>query len=368
MDRREFISKIVSASAALSLLAGRDTKAANDSAGPFEMLVIGDSMIWGQGLAESDKFYSLTRDWIETELIGRPVRLTVKAHSGSTLKLDPKERIAFEKARRTGDEEFHPEVNVSFPTIDRQLEAAVNDYRDPAAVSLILLSGGIPDVGVAKILDPFESDSRLRESIDLYCRRHMTDLLSAATAKFPNALIGVVGYYPIITRHTPMKVIVNDVMELYETPGWAKPLINNPVKRNFWRLWKGKMVKRSRIWSEHSTAAFEQAVKAANENAGSQRAIFIPSPIRETEAYGSKASLLFRVARGGKAADAKGDVRLSECTPALKRLKEETKLKYKPRFCELASIGHPNPEGSAAIAESVKRTIEPFLRDRLAKR
>ncbi|MBK9163230.1 MAG: hypothetical protein IPM21_04850 [Acidobacteria bacterium] len=329
----------------------------------IEMLVLGDSLIWGQGLREEEKFYYLTKRWLEDDVFkgnGR-VRLTVKAHSGSTIKLDPDESEALERGNRSAFEELHPEVNVSFPTIEKQLRTAHSEHRDPAAVDLIMLSGGIPDVGVAKIINPLESNKKLRERIDLYCRRHMGELVIEAAEKFPNSLIILVGYYPIITRHSPMKRIVNDIMELYSVPGWAKPPINNPATRAIWRLWRGKMIKRSRIWHEGSNAAFASVVEGLNASAGRERAVFVPSPIDERQAFGAKNSLLFTVGRKGSPADAIGETRLRECPPALEQLRRETRLKYSTRFCELASVGHPTPEGSAAIAAAIQNRLDPLL-------
>lgn len=335
----------------------------------IEMLVLGDSLIWGQGLREEEKFYFLTKRWLEEDIFngnGR-VRLTVKAHSGSTIKLDPDEGQALERGNRSPFEELHPEVNVSFPTIEKQLRTAHSDHRDPAAVDLIMLSGGIPDVGVAKIINPLESNKKLRERIDLYCRRHMGELVAEAAEKFPNSLIVLVGYYPIITRHSPMKRIVNDIMELYSVPGWAKPPINNPATRAIWRLWRGKMIKRSRVWLEDSNAAFTEVVDGLNSASGRQRAVFVPSPIDERAAFGTKNSLLFTVGRKGRPADAIGETRLRECTPALAELRRETRLKYSTRFCELASVGHPTPEGSAAIAAAIREKLEPLLGEHLSR-
>jgi lysophospholipase L1-like esterase len=330
---------------------------------PFEFLVIGDSLVWGQGLKEEQKFYYLTKQWLQNGVFngnGR-VNLKVKAHSGSTIKLDPTELAALESAGRNAFEELHPEVNVSFPTIEKQVRSAVEEYADPGTVDLIMVSAGIPDVGVAKIINPFESDQKLRERIDLYCREHLAEVLGDAARSFPNSLIAVIGYYPIITRHSPMKRIVNDIMELYRVPRWAKPPLNNPVTRNIWRLWRGKMIKRSRIWHEYSNAAFQDVVAGITRASERQRAVFVPSPIDEKTAFGTRNSLLFTVARKGRPADPKGEVRLEECGPALSELRRETRLRYRTRFCELASVGHPNVEGAAAIADAIRDTLRPLM-------
>ncbi len=329
----------------------------------FNLLVIGDSVIWGQGLDEEQKFYWLTKDWIERDVFNRsvPVELKVFAHSGSTVKLDPMERAALESANRTGYERLHPEVNVSFPTIEKQIRSAAEAYPDPGVVDLIMVSGGIPDVGVAKIINPFESDERLRERIETYCRIHLKEVLTDAAHRFQNAKFAVIGYYPIITRYTPMKRIVNDILELYNWPLWSKPIVNNPVNRSVFRLWKGKMIKRSKIWFQVSSSAFKDVVDSLNASSDRHKAVFVPSPIGERQAFGTRDSLLFTVARRGRPADPKGTTRLRECGPALQELREDTRLRYRTRFCELASVGHPNPKGSAAIALSIQQTLRHLI-------
>ncbi|MGD9588792.1 MAG: hypothetical protein AB7Q37_03065 [Pyrinomonadaceae bacterium] len=365
-NRREFIRLLAGAAAFASIPSFGFARAR----AAFDMLVVGDSLIWGQGLHEEQKFYTLTKEWIEKEILAGsvPVELKVLAHSGSRVKLDPRERAALDRANRTGSEALHPEVNVSFPTIERQLAAAVSIYSDPKSVDLIMLSGGIPDVGVAKIIDPFESNKRLRERIDTYCRKHLGDVLADAAERFPNAKFALIGYYPIITRYTPMKRIVNDILELYHWPRWSKPLVNNALNRSIFRLWKRKMIKRSRIWLEDSTAAFRDVARAVNQAAGRERAVFIPSPITERQSFGTPDSRLFTVARRGRPADPKGDTRLRECGPALSQLREETRLEYRTRFCELASVGHPNPAGAAAIAAAIRNSLRPLLTQRVSNR
>lgn len=330
---------------------------------PFEFLVLGDSLVWGQGLQEEQKFYRLTKTWLRDEVFAgrRSINLNIFAHSGSTIQLDSREEKALLGAERDPNENLHPEINVSFPVINAQLAQARKAYERPEDVQLIMLSGGIPEVGVSNILNPFQDNEKLSEDIRKYCFGHMSPLLAETHDAFPNARIVVIGYYPIITKHTPMKRIVNDVLELYNWPGWTKPLLNNPAKRILWRRFRGKMIKRSRIWAEGSTAELGRAVDALNESTGSETAILVVPPFAEKNAYGTKDSYLFKVAKKGRAADPLREVRGEECRPALSELRRDTDLKYRTRVCELASIGHPNEKGSAAIADAVKHALLPLL-------
>lgn len=365
-SRRDFL-KAFGAFAGMAL-AGRNVfsspgwlSAENSEA--FKFLVVGDSLVWGQGLQEEDKFYFLTKNWLKEEVFGgnRQVNLKVKAHSGARISLHDYEREALKNAGKDGTKFYYPEINVSFPSIRTQIDLARREYENPEAVNLTMLSGGVADITVSEILDPFKSNQKLREDITKYCYEGMVGLLEHATKNFPNAVIAVVGYYPIITSHTPMKKIVNDILEVYNSPRWLKPLINTPLKRQFFRIYRKKMINRSRVWYERSTFELQKAVEKLNSKFDNQRAIFIESPFNEENGYGAKDTLLWNVGEKGKGADDLYGERKIECRETLDQLREKTQLKLRTRVCELASIGHPNVEGAKAIAETIQNSLKPIL-------
>lgn len=368
ISRRSFLASITAAAGALYCHRSGLARPILHPSEPFEFLVIGDSLVWGQGLEEEQKFYRMTKSWLRDEIFmgQRPVSLNVLAHSGATIKLSDVEANALSEPEKDVGGRYHPEINVSFPTIEEQVKAARGDYEDARAVDLIMLSGGVPEVGVSNILNPFQSNNKLRADIKLYCYNHMSDLLQHTAEAFPTALIAVIGYYPIITRHTPMKRIVNDVLEIYNWPRWIKPLVNNPVERVFWRRYRGKMIERSRIWLEASSLEMKRAIDELNDREKQQRAVFVPTPFTEENGYGAKKTYLWKVAKKGRAADPMKAERKSECRPTLDELREKTKLKYRTRLCELASIGHPNVEGSAVIAAAIRETLRPVMASKVS--
>src|SRR5512139_974591 len=182
MYRRDFLTTFSSATLA-GLLAARlrTVSAFGADAEPFQMLVVGDSLIWGQGLNENDKFYYLTKQWLEAEAFRgqRAVELTVKAHSGSTIKLHDDEAKAHRKAGRDENYPYHPEVNVGFPSIWKQVEVASSEFRanGKSGANLVILSGGITDISVAETLNPFAKNEELYPLIKRYCYNDMLDLL-----------------------------------------------------------------------------------------------------------------------------------------------------------------------------------------------
>ena len=54
----------------------------------FHMVVIGDSIAWGCGLNQDEKYSHLLADWLQG-MLKRPVDVTVLAHTGATLE-EPK--------------------------------------------------------------------------------------------------------------------------------------------------------------------------------------------------------------------------------------------------------------------------------------
>src|SRR5204863_2436007 len=91
---------------------------------PLNMLVLGDSIMWGQGLKPEHKSWYQVMLWLE-KTTGRTVLDRVEAHSGALIEPGPTDdRLSA----------GNPEVNVARPTVHDQLDAALKYYPDPTAV------------------------------------------------------------------------------------------------------------------------------------------------------------------------------------------------------------------------------------------
>lgn len=357
-SRRNFLKQLGAASAVF--LAGRNAWAA----GPrrdFEMLVVGDSLIAGQGLREEQKFYTLTRNWLEEEFFGRKRRVVLKnrSHSGSRIFLAPDEVRALADAELDPEEFHHPEINVSFPSMKAQIDVAAREYeregKRPGDVRLILLSGGITNINSSYILNPFKDNDKLRELIDRYCNEAMFRFLNHAGETFPRAVIAVVGYFPMVSKKSSTGEVYNAILELYDFPGPFKPVVNNLLTKQFFKIVHRKMNKRSRIWFEGSNEALRTAVGRFNEENG-RRAVFVRSPITEERCFGTKDPLLWGMAKKGRSEDFLYDTRVEVCEKTIESFRD-VDLKFKTRFCELSGIGHPNVEGAQAYASAIRETL-----------
>lgn len=329
------------------------------------MLVIGDSLIWGQGLNENDKFYYLTKQWLEAEAFRgqRPVELTVKAHSGSTLKLHDDEAKAHRKAGRDENYPYHPEVNVGFPSIWKQVEVASSEFRanGKSGADLVMLTGGITDISVAETLNPFAKNEDLYPLIKRYCYNDMLDLLGHISESLPSATIALIGYFPMISPKTRASRLYNAWFETMEFPRPLKPLANNILTRQFLRGIRKKAITRSRIWLEESNRHFAAAVDELNKKTGRRRALFIKSPFTEDHALETKDTLLFRMGKKGRVQDPLFDRRTESCRKTLPEVKRFLGLDYPVRLCEMAAIGHPDPAGSRAYADAIISALKAHL-------
>jgi hypothetical protein len=110
----------------------------------FHLVVIGDSIAWGAGLEKDKKYSFLVAEWLSKQL-KRPVDVKILAHTGATI-------------GKTEDKPVQsPDLTSGSPILMEQAD----NIPDPKHVDMILVSGGINDVTVKKIikLDHLEEPS-----------------------------------------------------------------------------------------------------------------------------------------------------------------------------------------------------------------
>lgn len=329
----------------------------------FEMLVVGDSHISGQGLEEKNKFYYLVKQWLQEEIFGtaRQVKLNVKAHSGSRIELHEDE---LKKMLEAGDDinKFYPrEANLSSPSIRNQIDIARREYERPESVNLVMLTGGITDVLVANTVNPFVKEAKVRALIRQYCHEAMRELLEHATAAFPNAAFVVIGYFPIISIRSDIKKIARYLFKAVKFPQPLQFTLTNALSRQFLKILRKKMARRSRMWVSESNRAMREAIALVNAKFEQPRIIFVESPITEENCFGTKNSLLWETDQDNFPADERYRERKTMCAEVFDEIKFDHYGRLSVRLCELAAIGHPNVEGARAFAEAVKAGLKPVL-------
>lgn len=158
--------------------------------GYFYMAVIGDSMMWGNGLLEEDKFTTLVARTI-TEETGLHVVRQVRAISGA--------RIVPQPDDGTCTSDCDGEVPKAFTSITVQAQ----ELESPETLDLVLMDGCINDVGVfTTLLSPDVDSNALADLTRDVCRTEMIGLLQLVRERAPNAVIVLTGYFQFVSVET----------------------------------------------------------------------------------------------------------------------------------------------------------------------
>ena len=200
------------------------------------MVAIGDSAMWGQGLRYDRKYAAQ----VYRALSGgeRLPERNVKAHSGAIIGVaqgGPSLRFDYRtEAIRTGVEQDLGPVGTRTGrhekpygglTILQQLDRLPYDYfgHDPPAgrdlrtevdraydrvddVDLVLLDGGINDVGTTAVVTPWADHHDIDAATRRHCYDHLKYLVERTRRKFPTALIVVTGYFPFLSDESDLNL------------------------------------------------------------------------------------------------------------------------------------------------------------------
>ncbi len=151
----------------------------------FYVAIIGDSVVWGNGLEEQDKFTALAMRTIEHET-GRKVVWQRYAQSGAAIAPAP------------GDTACQWSCSGEVPTTNTSLTLQADLIQRPDLMNLILLGGCLVDVGLETILVPGVPEAQTTALTQRFCRDEMATLLRKVRGLAPQAYVVVTGYYPII--------------------------------------------------------------------------------------------------------------------------------------------------------------------------
>src|SRR5262249_30057748 len=121
---------------------------------------------------------------------------------------------------------FKGEVNVFNPIILEEVEAALAYYKSRTvadggpitgdSVDLVLVDGGINDMGALNIVNLFYRKKNLTHEAEEHCKEKMAGkLLPAIASEYPNARIIVTGYFPLISSDSDPRRIWEMLMKLF---------------------------------------------------------------------------------------------------------------------------------------------------------
>lgn len=192
---------------------------------PLRILALGDSVMWGQGLSDKNKFSHRLRDWLCEQRGGgvcqnkEDVQLHTEAHSGAVIgepKKDRDKAVAERFIREIAPVRFYGEVNNGYPTVGGQITLARRHYEKNSIplseVDLVLLNGGINDLNASTLL----VHKLLGGDVTKRVNEHfapMPGILEKVAESFPNARIVVTGYFPLVSEATPETVLRDTIKD-----------------------------------------------------------------------------------------------------------------------------------------------------------
>ena len=332
----------------------------------LQMLVLGDSIMWGQGLKDEEKFSSRVKCWIE-EKTNREVRVHVEAHSGAVVSGSALAQPTFTAS--------DGEVNLTSPTINEQLDHAVQFYKqNQATPSLILLNGCINDIGVKNLLAASTPLEDLRAQVKQNCGEKMQLLLQRVRNSFPQSQVVVTGYYPIVSLQTADNAFLRLLVKKLNNQGpEARSMTDKEMRQ--------RLIAVSDEWYKASTASLAEAVMKTNGREspspkvafaeiqfGPEHLFAAPETLLWTFLFAStKASGFAKVVvllsfgtAAYKANDHVRESRIKSCEQTFKKPngKEDKKQKEDREdlflICRYASLGHPNNTGAMVYTEAIK--------------
>jgi hypothetical protein len=287
---------------------------------PPAMLVLGDSVTWGQGLDDYDKFYRLAFDRLSYKYPGlqEPVML---AHSGAVI--------------GKGINQSWPSWPGEIPTPGPTIFDQVNQCANPSSVRVILMNGGINDVNLRVILNPTTQSSELERLIQQYCHGDMMALLKRVAAKFshPECKIILLGYYPIlaegadnesIARLLSARGVPNGELMLRGVAGISDP---RDLAVQFWQQ-------------------SDTNLRAAVADVRDGRITFVASPFQKQNALFESDPWLWGPGPDLGPQDQVADQRRPVCVNLVHDW-------FDCQTCIRASIGHPNAMGAIKYAEAI---------------
>jgi len=312
------------------------------------MICLGDSVMWGQGLRDSSKFTYLVQAWLQRKLPDRPVNRFVYARSGATITTDPK----FDETRIKPwmNDRALGEVPCSWPYVNQQLAVAKGDVAaqqiSTEAVDLVLLDGGINDMGVGTILQEFTDKSDVVAASKKFCNTEMLNLLNRIPGVFPNAKILVTGYFPVISEESDLGFIT----ALVSFP------VPPPVAFALTAATRTRLAALSSAWYEASNSDLAAAVSAFNSRWGwsKSRATFVKIPWGPQHSYAAPNTRLWLI---GAPVDEVYAERQEGCRAAGDWFGQ----KGLDPTCIEAKMGHPNVAGAQAYAAACQAQLAQYL-------
>lgn len=311
------------------------------------IVVIGTSILWGQGLPDDQKIHSLVVQLLHQRGIyaDAPINVILLAHSGATLGFrDDDSEDTTQKPR------VHGEVPTEYPTMVQQIEEFDSGAVRPEQVDLVLIEGGINDVSLLRLLNPLVSPAHLEQLIEQHCYRHMRMFLERIIARFTQAQIILVGYYQLITEQSATAFLRAFVTAIGAVPGGA---VAGAAVDLAGDMFDNRILANCELFWQQSAARFQQAVEEINQVHGQapRRVVLAVPNIKLENAAFAPDPWLYGIHADLSPQDALAAERAKAC-------QEAGFPRTVAPICDRASAGHPNPKGAKAYAEAIVALLD----------
>ena len=369
-------AKLYSLAAIAALLLFSSAAFSQTAKEPLNLLVLGDSISWGQGLHDEHKASYLVKSWLEQQT-GREVRQTMEAHSGAVI---GPSASALDTASRDTALGLDGELSRAYPTINDQVDYAVKAFGNPARVDLIIVNGCINDLDFRRLLNAANTPDGIREITRAKCGPPVEALLKRITSTFPSAQVIITGYYPILTEKTVNDLFMRALAKRFYSPQPNAPKLNDKTLR-------ARLIAISREWYQTSNQLLSAAARQVDSEltaTGSRRHVLFADPgfrtenafaAKETRLWGFDATwvrkmlAVFTLGRVQlRSNDERRSYRGDLCKNYFKKPAEETPEQEATREdrlirCRLAAVAHPNRKGAAMYADAIGNLLKPLISD-----
>ncbi len=309
----------------------------------FYLAVIGDSILWGNGLNHRDKFTTLTAERIEA-VTGKRVITQTWAITGARIVPSEEDGIC------------GPYCFGEAPKARSSITLQAELFEEPEMMDLIIMDGCINDIGIGTILDPETPAENLTAITRQYCGQEMTVLLESVRKRAPRAAVVVTGYFPIVS-------LESDLFGINEFALLTGEQVDETDEEDV-RTYIEAVSANSDLF--HATSSTSLAEAVANVNGAypeAPPAIFVDPGFGPANAVFAPDKWLWSLtASNAVMAELVGDVlqffpedsmlmtRVSVCL--------EEDVADNAFHCLYVSIGHPNLAGARAYARSVINALE----------
>jgi len=303
----------------------------------FNILVIGDSIMWGQGLIEEKKWHTLVTNHIRSLRNQISVNKFVKAHSGAI--------IGNNNVINLGP--LHGEIPDKYPTIFQQIDS-FSGVKDK--IDIVFLDGGINDIGVPSIVNPLSSCDDIESKAEQYCYKDMKQLLIKTVQEFPKANIFVLGYYQIVSDDSD----ISNLIYLLVILGLARAgLIGGLTGYLISEVTKSEIVENCETFKKSSDEYLKKAVQEVSNEFDRRRIEFISPKFTSNNSIFASESMIWGIGDALQPADdttyGVAYERCRECDS----VPDSRSDFISDLICDRASIGHPNVDGAKKYADEI---------------